>query len=139
MCPMQDPTLVVPLVLTIEFHLVACPQSCNAGSQIDVVRNQQGVAAANIQNKPLMATAFIVIGENSDYRTGAGNLDIACALLERLLNLVARRRGQKMTLGEPDNEDDGDQECRRELLHLSPGRAFRKVKEHARRVPYVGD
>lgn len=61
--PVNNATLRIPLVHAIEGNRVPRFQRRNSGSQIDVVRNENGLAGRKCEDEALMATSVIVIGK----------------------------------------------------------------------------
>lgn len=61
--PVNNATLCIPLVHTIEGNGVPSFQRRNSWSQIDVVRNKNGLAGRKCENEALMTTSIIVVGK----------------------------------------------------------------------------
>ncbi len=64
MRPMHDAALLVPDVLAFEDDPISAFKAVDTGCEIDVVRNQHGMAMAGIEQKTLMTAALVVIRQH---------------------------------------------------------------------------
>ena len=72
--PVNDTAAIVPLKLTKERYGIANPERRYSWCKIDVVRNEHRAAWRDFDDKALMATAVVVVGQNACDRTAAANL-----------------------------------------------------------------
>lgn len=61
--PVNNATLCIPLVHTIEGNGVPRFQRRDSGSQIDVVRNENDLTGRKREDEALMTTSVIVVGK----------------------------------------------------------------------------
>ena len=89
MRPVDDAAPLVPLVLAVELDGIAWLERAHAAREIDIVRDQHCLPGRQPNDEALMATAFVVVGEDfGDAATGL-NLNVAAMILERCCQCVA--------------------------------------------------
>jgi len=81
--PVNDATFCIPLVYAIEGNQIPCPQCRNSGSQIDVMRNENGLAGGQCEDKALMTTSVIIVSKKLGNYAFALNLYAALLFIER--------------------------------------------------------
>lgn len=72
MCPVHEPAKVVPFVHSADLDAVSQPNR-DALRQVDVMRNQQRLAIAHVDDEALVAGAVIVVRQQS--RNDTPNVD----------------------------------------------------------------
>ena len=82
--PMDNAALLRPFVFAVKCYFIAFSQTLNLIGKIDIVCHQKRLAAGELQDKALMARAFIVIRQSFPYRALALNLNIALLVFKRL-------------------------------------------------------
>src|SRR5262245_18614138 len=82
-CPMNDATLRVPLILPPEGHLIPWMKAGYSWRDIDVVSNKDSLSRVKFQDKKLMPAPVVVVAKNSLDCAAAFDLEVADALLER--------------------------------------------------------
>jgi hypothetical protein len=82
-CPMYDAALVVPLVDTFERDLVADLQRRDSRSNVYVVRYQECLSGGQFNDEALMPCPLGVVRQDTHYRSGSFDLQIAGLLGKR--------------------------------------------------------
>src|SRR3954469_3903481 len=82
MRPVDDASLRIPFVLTIEDDGIALSQGTDSRSKIDVMRHQQGLPGIQSNNEPLMPAAVGVVRQHLPYRPFALDFKIADSILK---------------------------------------------------------
>lgn len=75
--PVNHAAPAVPFVLAMELHAIPFLQRIDARRQVDVVRNQQGLAGTEPEQETLMPRTVVVVGQDFLDRSPAANLQIA--------------------------------------------------------------
>lgn len=74
MRPVNDAALFATFELAVKRHGVPGSEGRYPGRKIDVVRYEQGPARIDFQNESLMATAVVVVRQNTQHLAGPLNL-----------------------------------------------------------------
>ena len=82
MRPMDDAAPLIPLILAVELDGIARLERADAAREIDIVRDQHCLPGRQPNDEALMATAFVVVGEDFGDAATALNLNVATAILE---------------------------------------------------------
>src|SRR3546814_12228054 len=69
MRPVHDAAILVPRVFAAEGDEIAFVQTLDARRQIDVVRNQHGLAGIELEDEALMLAAVAIIRQHRDERS----------------------------------------------------------------------
>ena len=93
MRPVNNPSLIIPFIFTIKLHEVAVLQGFDPWRQIDIVRDQHGLAGVELQNEALMAIAVAIISQCSENRSLAADLNIAPLVAVRIGDGIDSRHG----------------------------------------------
>ena len=84
MRPMDNAALLRPFIFAVKRYFITFFQAFDFIGQIDIMRHQKRLTAGKLQDKALMARAFIVIRQGFPYRAIALNLNIALFVFKRL-------------------------------------------------------
>ena len=84
MRPMDNAALLRPFVFAVKRYFITFFQAFDFVGQIDIVCHQKRLTAGKLQDKALMARAFVVIRQGFPYRALALNLNIALFVFKRL-------------------------------------------------------
>jgi len=82
MGPMNDPAPRIPFILTAEFNVISNRESGYPLSQVDIVRHQQRLPRGQSNNKSLVSTPGIVVGQYSRHVTAILHLEITSMICE---------------------------------------------------------
>lgn len=82
MRPMDDAALRIPLVLAIELDEISIAQRSNTTREIDIVRDQHGLARIHANDESLVSAAVIIFGEDLRDVATALDLNVATVILE---------------------------------------------------------
>ena len=74
MCPVDYAALVIPLVLAVKHHRIACAQSDNARRKIDIVCDQKRASCIQSKDEALMSAAVRVVRQYADHFALAADL-----------------------------------------------------------------
>lgn len=83
MRPMNDPTPRIPFIFTAEFNVIANRECAYPLGQVDIVRHQQRLPRSQSNDKSLVSTPGIVVGQHPRHLTAVLYLKIASMLCER--------------------------------------------------------
>lgn len=61
-CPMDDAAFLIPFILTIKGNSIGNPQCLDAGSDVYVMGDEQGLTRGKSEDEALMAAAVVVVG-----------------------------------------------------------------------------
>lgn len=67
MGPVHHTPPIIPLIDTGKLNTVAFIESIHSRCEIDIVRNQYGMAGIQANDEPLMSTAVKIIRKQSDH------------------------------------------------------------------------
>ena len=97
MRPMDDAAPLIPLILAVELDGIARLERADAAREIDIVRDQHCLPGRQPNDEALMATAFVVVGEDFGDAATALNLNVATVILEsrnqRLVRIASGSAG----------------------------------------------
>jgi hypothetical protein len=82
MRPVDDATLRIPLVLTVELDRIAATQRSNTTRQVDVVCHQHCMSGWQANDEPLVASAVVVIREDFRDLAATADLNVAPMILD---------------------------------------------------------
>lgn len=82
--PMDNAALLRPFVFAVKRYFVAFFQAFNLIGKVDIVCHQKRLSAGELQDKALVARAFVVIRQGFPYRALTLNLNIALFVFKRL-------------------------------------------------------
>ena len=83
MGPVDNAAPLIPLVLAIELDGIPRLERAHASREIDIVRDQYRLPRREADDEALMATAFVVVGEDFGNAATGLNLNVAAMILER--------------------------------------------------------
>ena len=92
-CPVDDAAFGVPFILTRERYSVAVIQGWDAGRDVDVVGDQQGLTGCQLEDEALMATAVVVVREHASDHPVTADLNATLLGSERIVDRRICRRG----------------------------------------------
>ena len=87
MGPVNHTTFIIPFVLAIEPDGVSFAQRIDSRCEINVMRNQDHISAADFDQETLVPAAFVVVRKKLDNLSVAGNLNIAAFTGDYLVKL----------------------------------------------------
>ena len=76
--PMNNPTFVVPHILTIKSHSVTYYQTVDSRSDVDIVTDQQRLSGRKLNDESLVSRTIYIIRQNANHRALAFDLYVAC-------------------------------------------------------------
>ena len=83
MCPVNRSTQRAPVVFAEEANFVAHLEGVNSRRQINIVRNLDGLARFQPNDKPLMPASIVIIRQELNYRSCSFDLKTTLLLSER--------------------------------------------------------
>lgn len=88
MCPVYETALVVPDVLAEKLDGIPDLKGLHPRCDIYIMHQQQRLPGSELNKKPLVPVAVIIIAEQAKYRAFSADRHIALPLLEQLLQFI---------------------------------------------------